>query len=75
MPESTAAIYDRAATNWQRSEPVLLSDYTARPFLLDWCESIAGARVLDLGLERATWDARSWRVGQPRYTESTSRAR
>ena len=49
MPESTAAIYDRAATNWQRSEPVLPPDYTARPFLLDWCESVAGARVLDLG--------------------------
>jgi SAM-dependent methyltransferase len=47
--ESTAEIYNRAAASWQRNEPVLLSDYTARPFLLDWCEPIRGLRVLDLG--------------------------
>jgi len=47
--ESTAAIYDRAATDWQRREPVLLSDFTARPFLLEWCEPVAGRDVLDLG--------------------------
>jgi SAM-dependent methyltransferase len=49
VPESTATIYDRAATNWQRSEPILLSDFTARPFLLDWCAPLDGAEVLDLG--------------------------
>ena len=49
MPESTATIYDRAAGNWQRSEPILLSDFTARPFLLDWCAPLDGAKVLDLG--------------------------
>lgn len=49
MPESTATIYDKAAGNWQRSEPILLSDFTARPFLLDWCDSVEGANVLDLG--------------------------
>lgn len=47
--ESTASIYDRASTSWKRTEPVLLSDFTARPFLLDWCEPVAKARVLDLG--------------------------
>jgi SAM-dependent methyltransferase len=47
--ETTAAIYDRAAGNWARKEPVLLSDYTARPFLLDWCEPLANTDVLDLG--------------------------
>jgi SAM-dependent methyltransferase len=47
--ESTEAIYDRSAGNWQRKEPVLLSDYTARPFLLEWCEPLAGREVLDLG--------------------------
>lgn len=47
--ESTAAIYDRAAVDWQRRAPVLLSDFTARPFLLQWCEPIAGSEVLDLG--------------------------
>ncbi len=48
-PESTAALYDGSAGQWQRAEPILLSDFTARPFLLDWCEPVRGARVLDLG--------------------------
>lgn len=47
--DSTAAIYDRAAGDWQRRQPVLLSDFTARPFLLQWCEPVAGLEVLDLG--------------------------
>lgn len=47
--ESTATIYDRNAEHWQRRQPVLLSDYTARPFLLDWCEPLTGLEVLDLG--------------------------
>ena len=46
---STSELYDTAAARWQRSEPVLLSDFTARPFLLDWCEPVRGADVLDLG--------------------------
>jgi len=49
MTETTEAIYDRAADRWRRSEPILLSDFTARPFLLDWCEPVRGADVLDLG--------------------------
>lgn len=47
--DSTAAIYDRTAGDWQRKEPVLLSDFTARPFVLSWCEPLSGRRVLDLG--------------------------
>ena len=47
--ESTSAIYDRSANDWQREEPVLLSDFTARPFLLDWCGDVNGADVADLG--------------------------
>lgn len=47
--ESTAAVYDRAAGNWQRKEAVLLSDFTARPFLVEWCEPLQGRDVLDLG--------------------------
>ncbi|MEO0480597.1 MAG: class I SAM-dependent methyltransferase [Planctomycetota bacterium] len=46
---TTEAIYDEAAQDWQRTGPVLLSDFTARPFLLDWCEPVRGADVLDLG--------------------------
>ncbi len=49
MSEATSSLYDRAAGNWARHEPVLLSDYTARPFVLAACEPIAGLRVLDLG--------------------------
>lgn len=49
MTETTAAIYDRAADRWRRSEPILLSDFTARPFLTEWCEPVRGADVLDLG--------------------------
>lgn len=47
--ESTEKLYDASASGWVRDEPVLLSDYTARPVVLDWCAPIEGARVLDLG--------------------------
>lgn len=49
MSEATSTLYDKAAANWSRHQPVLLSDYTARPFVLEACEPIRGARVLDLG--------------------------
>lgn len=49
MPETTAKLYDTSAGNWRRREPVLLSDYTARPFLLEWCGDVEGQTVLDLG--------------------------
>lgn len=49
MSEATSTIYDRAAGNWARNEPVLLSDYTARPFVFAACEPLQGLRVLDLG--------------------------
>lgn len=47
--ETTSAIYDRSAGSWQRKLPILLSDFTARPFLLDWCDPVEGRDVLDLG--------------------------
>ncbi|MEO0973259.1 MAG: class I SAM-dependent methyltransferase [Pseudomonadota bacterium] len=47
--KSTSQIYDEAAANWQRSEPLLLSDFTARPFMIDWCGDVRGRQVLDLG--------------------------
>ena len=49
MNETNAELYDRSASDWQRTEPILLSDFTARPFVLSWCEPIQGQRVLDLG--------------------------
>lgn len=47
--ESTADLYDRSSSSWARGAPVLLSDYTARPFLLEWCAPVDGRDVLDLG--------------------------
>ena len=49
MTVSTEHLYDRASRDWARHEPLLLSDYTARPFLLDWCEPVQNLSVLDLG--------------------------
>lgn len=49
MSEETAQLYDRSAPHWSRQAPLLLSDFTARPFLLSLSEPLAGARVLDLG--------------------------
>ena len=49
MSVSTQQLYNEASDNWQRTEPILLSDYTARPFLLEWCQPVKGLDVLDLG--------------------------
>jgi len=49
MTQDTREIYNAQATQWTRDEPILLSDYSARPFLLDLCEPISGCNVLDLG--------------------------
>ena len=46
---TTRDLYDVAAPTWVRTEPVLLSDYTARPFVLERAGSLEGSRVLDLG--------------------------
>ena len=49
MSVSTKQLYDERSDDWQRNEPILLSDFTARPFLLKWCEPVKGLDVLDLG--------------------------
>jgi ubiquinone/menaquinone biosynthesis C-methylase UbiE len=46
---STKNLYNHTASQWIRGEPSSLSDFTARPFVLELCEPIAGLRVLDLG--------------------------
>ena len=46
---TTTELYDIAASTWVRTEPVLLSDYTARPFVLKAASPLEGMRVLDLG--------------------------
>ncbi len=47
--DSTESIYDSASPQWARNEKLLLSDFTARPFVLQKLEPLAGLRVLDLG--------------------------
>lgn len=49
MGLTTEELYNESSMYWQRTEPVLLSDFTARPFLLNWCEPVDGLQVLDLG--------------------------
>jgi SAM-dependent methyltransferase len=46
---STQALYDATAPAWARLAPSSLSDFTARPFVLEMCRPHEGARVLDLG--------------------------
>lgn len=46
---ATQALYDQTAPAWARLEPSSLSDFTARPFVLEMCQPYDGARVLDLG--------------------------
>ena len=47
--QSSRDMFDDTSKNWARDEPRLLSDWTARPFLLQWCPSIRDCKVLDLG--------------------------
>jgi SAM-dependent methyltransferase len=46
---TTEAIYDAEAARWARSEKVLLSDFTARPLVVDALMPLSGRHVLDLG--------------------------
>jgi ubiquinone/menaquinone biosynthesis C-methylase UbiE len=47
--EATEALYDRTAHRWVRRAPSSLSDFTAREPVLEICEPVAGARILDIG--------------------------
>jgi len=47
--QDTQKLYDGQAAQWKRTEPVLLSDYSARPFVINLCEPIQGASILDIG--------------------------
>ena len=48
-PKSTRSIYDTASPKWARKEKLLLSDFTARPYVLEAIQPLSGRRVLDLG--------------------------
>lgn len=47
--EDTKELYDHTASKWVREGPSSLSDFTARPSVLDLCEPIEGTEILDLG--------------------------
>ncbi|WP_228014590.1 class I SAM-dependent methyltransferase [Fortiea sp. LEGE XX443] len=47
--KSTSHLYNRTASEWIRTQPISLSDFTARPFILELCEPVHELRVLDLG--------------------------
>ena len=48
-PRSTEEVYNSASPQWARKEKLLLSDFTARPYVLDRLAPLSGLRVLDLG--------------------------
>jgi SAM-dependent methyltransferase len=48
-PKSTSDLYDAHAARWARRERVLLSDFTARPRVVEELGPLEDARVLDLG--------------------------
>ncbi|MCC5637275.1 class I SAM-dependent methyltransferase [Nostoc sp. CHAB 5844] len=47
--KSTKQLYNCTASEWIRNQPISLSDFTARPFILELCEPVHELRVLDLG--------------------------
>ncbi len=49
VEKNTQQLYNNQADDWARKEPILLSDYSARPFILDLCEPLNGLKVLDIG--------------------------
>lgn len=49
MTSDIRSLYDQAAADWQRAEPLLLSDYTARERVFEAVGDIRGLRLWDLG--------------------------
>lgn len=47
--QSTESIYDANATSWTRQDRLLLSDFTARPAVIEELRPLPGSHVLDLG--------------------------
>jgi len=46
---STQNLYDDTANQWIRGGPSSLSDFTARPVVLEMCTPVQGKKILDLG--------------------------
>ena len=49
VEKDTKKLYNNQADDWSRKEPVLLSDYSARPFVLELCEPLSNLNILDIG--------------------------
>ncbi len=49
QPDSFAEMFDRNADQWARQEPMILSDFAARPLVLHELAPLTGKHVLDLG--------------------------
>jgi len=47
--DSFAGMFDQNADQWARQEPMILSDFTARPLVLQELAPVTGMHVLDLG--------------------------
>ncbi len=47
--KDTRTLYNAQAESWQRTAPTLLSDFSARPFVLDMCEPLSALKVFDIG--------------------------
>ena len=47
--DSTRTIYDDASPKWARNEKLLLSDFTARPHVIEKLQPLPDRHVLDLG--------------------------
>jgi SAM-dependent methyltransferase len=49
MQDNTREIYDAAADRWQRNQPLILSDFTARPALIAAAGDVTDLHLWDLG--------------------------
>jgi 2-polyprenyl-3-methyl-5-hydroxy-6-metoxy-1,4-benzoquinol methylase len=49
MKNDSKTLYNNQADNWSRTEPILLSDYSARPFVINLCQPVKDCHILDLG--------------------------
>src|ERR1700683_677924 len=47
--DSFAEMFDQNADQWARQQPMILSDFTARPLVLQELAPVTGKHVLDLG--------------------------
>jgi SAM-dependent methyltransferase len=48
-PRTARELYDHSSRAWARTEPSSVSDFTARPAVIEMCRPFAGKTVLDLG--------------------------